>query len=143
MSIYVYDSTGVLVSWCPNDTDPVAPNDVLAASCLTVVSGLPPLDSTHAWDAASKTVVVVAAPVQPLWISSYQFILLFTPAETTAIRTSTDANVQHWLFALSVAQQVDLHDTSTVQPGLGYLASLGLITSARMAQIIANQPPGA
>lgn len=144
MAIYVYaTATGALVSWCPNDTDPVAPAATLAANGLASMSGLPALDATHAWDAASKTVVVVAAPVQPLWVSSYQFILLFTAAETTAIRASTDANVQHWLFALSVAQQVDLNDTATVQPGLGYLASLGLITSARMAQIIANQPPGA
>lgn len=143
MAIYVYNvSTGALVSWCPNDTDPVAPAATLAANGLASVSGLPALDASHVWDAANKTVDTTTPPASPLWVSTYQFVLLFTAAETTAIRTSTDANVQHWLFALSMTQQIDLNDTAIVQPGLAYLASLGLITSARMAQIIANQPPG-
>ena len=66
MAIYVYNTaTGVLVSYCPNDTDPVAPAATLAANGLTAVSGLPALSPTTQWSATSKTVVTVTAPVAP------------------------------------------------------------------------------
>jgi hypothetical protein len=58
MALYVYNATtGALVSWCQNDTDPVADQSTLTAKGLAVVTGLPPLDATHAWSSATKTVV--------------------------------------------------------------------------------------
>ncbi len=142
MAIYVYrQDTGELVSWCQADTDPVADAQTLATGGLVAVSGLAPLDETHIWDAASRSVVTQAAASLPLWVDSYQFIMLFTPAETAAIRASADPAVQHWLFALSVAQRVNLTDAKITQPGLAYLAGLGLIQPARVAQISAGQAP--
>jgi hypothetical protein len=142
MAIYVYEiATGVLVSWCPNDTDPVADPATLAANGLASVSGLPALGPTVAWNPSTKTTQTVAAPTPALNVTAAQFVMLFTPAETAAIRASTDPNVQHWLFALSVSPLVNLNDTTVIQPGLQYLVAQNLITSARMAQIVANQSP--
>ena len=66
MAIYVYTTaTGALYSWAPNDTDPVADAQTLAANGLTAVSGLPALDPSHAWDPATKTVISVTPPPAP------------------------------------------------------------------------------
>src|SRR4051794_35637728 len=106
MALFVYNTaTGALVSWCPNDSDPVASGTVLAANGLASVSGLPALDATHVWDAASKTVITVASSA-PNWIATYQFILLFTTAEHAAIAASSDQKVQQLMMAISVAQQI-------------------------------------
>jgi hypothetical protein len=140
MAIYVYNTTtGVLVSWCQNDTDPVAPAATLAVNGLASVSGLPALDSTHAWSASSKTVVTVNAAVAPKWIPTYQFILLFTPAEHAAIQASTDQRVTQFLMAITTAQQVNLNDP-VVQNGINYLVSISLLTQANATLILSGQP---
>jgi hypothetical protein len=140
MAIYVYRLIdGTLVSWCPNDTDPVAGPATLTANGLASVSGLPPLDATHAWNAASKTVVTVAAPVIPLWLPTYQFILLFTPAEHAAIVSSTDQKVQQFMMAISVTPQVNLNDP-VVQGAIAYLVSVNLLTQANANLILSGQP---
>lgn len=62
MAIYVYRlSDGSLYSTCPNDTDPVAPANVLAANGLGAVSGLPPLGPTISWNPLTKTTMVTIA----------------------------------------------------------------------------------
>ena len=70
MAIYVYvTNTGALYSYCPNDTDPVAPLATLQKNGLTAVSGLPQLSPTVAWNPASKTtqaVVPVAVSAPPV-----------------------------------------------------------------------------
>jgi hypothetical protein len=89
MAIYVYSpTTGALVSYCPNDTDPVAPAATLAANGLTAVSGLPVLSPATQWGATSKIVVTVTAPVAPNNLPTYEFIMLFTPTEHAAIVAS-------------------------------------------------------
>lgn len=138
MALYVYAvADGSLVSWCAGDNDPVAPDEVLAARGLAAVRGLPPLDETHAWDASTKTVIEVTAPSTPKLIPTFEFILSFTAAENAAIRASSDPNVQHLLFALTVAQQIDLNST-TIEQGVGYLAAIGLLTQDRAAAILAG-----
>jgi hypothetical protein len=140
MAIYVYNTTtGALVSYCPNDADPVAPAATLAANGLTAVSGLPALSPTEQWSATSKTVVTVTAPVAPNWIPTYQFILLFTPAEHAAIMASTDQSVQQFLVAISTAQQVNLN-APVVQNGINYLVSISLLTQANATLILSGQP---
>jgi hypothetical protein len=155
MAIYVYQTaTGSLLSWIPdsltiaqaqaqcvasNGMSGLASASYLAAAGLTAVDGLPPLDSTHVWDSVNKTVDTVAAPYVSNTIPSYSFILLFSPTETAAIRASTDPNVQHWLFALSVAQQIDLNDPIT-QQGIAYLVSINLLTQANANLILSGQP---
>lgn len=139
MAIYVYNTaTGALVSYCPNDTDPVSPANVLTANSLTAVSGLPALDATHAWDAASKTVVAATAPVQPVWVPTYQFILLFTPAEHAAIAASTDTTVQQLLMALQCSQQINLNDP-IIRNGVTYLVAVNLLTASNAALILAGK----
>jgi hypothetical protein len=139
VAIYVYAiTTGALVSYCPNDSDPVADAATLKGKGLTATKGLPPLDATHQWDEATKTVVTVAAAILPNFIPAYQFVNCFTGAETVAIQASTDPLVKRFLLMLSVTQQVDLND-STVQNGVGYLASIGLIAQSRVSQILAGQ----
>lgn len=139
MATYVfYTATGVLYSWSPSDTDPVAPATILAANGMSAVSGLAPLDPTHSWDPATKTVVVVTAPVTPKWIPTYQFILLFTPAEHAAIQDSTDQKVQQFMMAVSVAQQVNLNDP-VVQGAVNYLVTVGLLTQPNATLILSGR----
>lgn len=66
MAIYVYKTAdGSLVSYCPNDADPVADAATLAKNGLTVVKGQPALGPTMAWDEKQLAAVAVAAPVIP------------------------------------------------------------------------------
>lgn len=140
MAIYVYNTTtGALFSWSPNDTDPVAPASTLTAAGLAAISGLPALSPTVAWDPVNKITKTVTAPVAPNFIPTYEFILLFTPAEHSAIVASTDAKVQQILMAISVAQQVDLN-SATVQGAMAYLVALNLVTQANATLILSGQP---
>jgi hypothetical protein len=140
MALYVYvASTGQLYSWCPNDTDPVADAKTLTANGLTVVTGLPPLDSSHVWDPVKLTVATVTPPTPPNFIPTFQFILLFTPAEHTVIAASTDPKVQQLLMALTVAQQINLNDP-IIQGAIAYLVSLSLLTQANATLILSGQP---
>ena len=140
MAIYVYNTTtGALVSWCPNDTDPVADAATLAANGLASVSGLPALGPTVAWNATTKTTQTVTAPTPANNIPSYQFVMLFTPADHAAIVASTDPRVQQFLMALSFAPQVNLNDTTFIGPAIAYLVSLGLLTQANATLILSGQ----
>jgi len=139
MATYVYKiADGSLYSWNANDGDPVASDATLAAAGLAKVTGLLPLDATHAWDAPSKSVVVVAAPVVPNNVETWKFILLFTPAEHAAIAASTDQRVTQFMLAVQVAQTINLNDP-IVQGGVNYLASIGLLTPANAALILSGQ----
>lgn len=139
MALYVYKTgDGSLYSWSPNDSDPVAPADVLAANGMAVVSGLPAKDATHDWDATQKTVVSITTPPPTNFIDAHLFVMCFTGAESVAIKASTDAQVVRFMLMLSVAKRVDLN-SATVQGGVNYLASIGLIQPARVAQILAGQ----
>lgn len=140
MAQYVYvTATGQLYSWTPLDTDPVAPAAVLAANGLSVVSGLPALSPTVAWSPTQMTTVTVTAPVAPNNIPTYQFILLFTPAEHAAIFSSTDQKVSQFLTALTVSQTVNLNDP-IIQNGVNYLVSINLLTQANATLILSGQP---
>lgn len=138
MALYVYNSiTGVLVSWCPNDTDPVASAATLAANGLASVSGLPALDSTHVWDATKKTVDTVVAPTPANVIDTFDFIMAFTPTELAAIRASTDPAIARFLFALQVTQGVNLNH-ATISNAINYLVTNSLLTAARATTILAT-----
>jgi hypothetical protein len=146
MAIYVYTTaTGVLYSYIPDSvtiaqaqaSKQLAPTATLTAAGLTAVDSLPALNGTHAWDAPTHTVVVVAAPPVTRFLSVYAWILRFTPAEIAAIRASSDSVVQYFLFVLPLAlnQMVDLND-----PGLATfmarLVTLTLLTPARSTVIM-------
>src|SRR5207344_1921779 len=93
---------------------------------------LPQIDSTHAWDAPTHTVVVVAAPPVVRFLSVYAWILRFTPTEISAIRASSDSVVQYFLFVLPLAinNMVDLNDAN-LATFMARLVTLSLLTPAR------------
>lgn len=138
MALYVYNtSDGSLVSWSPNDTDPVAPPAVLAANGLTKIVGLPPLDGTHAWNTVLKTVSVVVAPTPVNSIPLVNWFFRFTGAELAAIRASTDPNIQKFMFlaVLSNNQTIDVN-MNIVQNAVNLMVSLGLLTAPRATVIL-------
>ncbi len=143
MAIYVYQlSNGALRSYCPNDTDPVADAATLAANGLGAKSGLPQQSPTIGWDPATLTTITVVPPTPANFLASYDFIMAFTPSELTAIRASTDGNVQQFLFALQVTGGVNLNSTA-VNDDLNYLISKSLLTANRATAIKATLSSGA
>jgi hypothetical protein len=144
MAIYVYlTSNGALYSYCPNDTDPVASDAQLAAQGMAKKSGLLPLDATHQWDPTTLTVIVVTAPTPVNLLATYDFIMAFTAAELAAIRgTTSDNNIQQWLFAFQTTQGLNLNHGS-VTTAMNYLVSHGLLTQARANTILATIGSGA
>jgi hypothetical protein len=137
MAIYVYeDATGVLVSYCPDDADPVASAADLQAKGLVAVSGLPALDQTHAWDAATRSVIVVEAPRLPRYLSTGLYILRFTTEEFVAITTNQDPDVMRMMYALGHTTQVDLNDHVVID-GANMLVAKGLLAADRVAVVLA------
>jgi hypothetical protein len=143
VAIYVYRiSDGTLISWCPNDTDPVATPAQLAAQGYASVSGLPVLSSTVAWNAATHTTITVVAPTPANVINTFDFIMAFTAAELAAIRASSNANVAQFLFAMQVTQGVNLN-SATITNALNFLVVQSLLTAPRAATILAAVNSGA
>ena len=82
------------------------------------------------------------APDPPTPIINYKTILTLlefrtrvTFTEKVAIKSSTDAGVQVIQDDLMAAQEIDLENQDLID-GMGYLAIQGLITSARVAEIM-------
>ncbi len=138
MALYVYKiATGALVSWSPNDTDPVANAATLAANGFALVTGLPALSSTVAWDAPTHTTKTVVAPTPSNIINTFDFIMAFTPAELAAIRASANTTVAQFLYALQVTQGVNLNAT-TITNALTFLVTNSLLTAPRATAIAAT-----
>jgi hypothetical protein len=75
-------------------------------------------------------------------LSYLQFRALFTAVENQAIMAAAQTNhaVLDWLLQAVGASEINLGDAQ-VKAGLDALAGTGLITAAREAAILANQPP--
>lgn len=137
MAAYVYEvATGRLVSWGPDDNMQVASD--LEERGLALVIELPPLDTTHAWDEATHTVVEVDPPYQSREIPTSRFVLAFTPTELEAVRTSSDPVVKQLWIAATVVPEVDMNRQSTID-GVGYLEMIELIGTGRAAEILATE----
>ncbi len=139
MAICIYRiSDGSLYSWSPDDNAIVASDEDLALRGLAKVTGVYALDSTHAWDAATHTVVVVVAPTPLRYMSVFDWINRFTGAELAAIRASSNNGVQKFVFMLSLAvsQTIDLNSPTIVQV-MALLVSQGLLTQVRSDAIMA------
>jgi hypothetical protein len=151
MAIYVYQNTsGILVSWIPEDLTiaEAQANGQLASNAALVAGGnrakdnLPPLDDTHEWDPATKTVIVVPAPTPVDLLNTFDFIMAFTPAELAGVRGSSDNEVQQFLYSLEVTQGINLnHDT--IKRQVNYMVGLGLLTSSRASAILSTVDSGA
>lgn len=68
-------------------------------------------------------------------LSRRAFIARFTPAEFVAIVDHTDATVRYIHAQTLAADYIDLTDEQTIQ-GVGYLASVGVLTEARAAEVL-------
>lgn len=139
MPIYIYESAnGRLYSYCPTDDSPVASDEVLAEKGLSKAIIASPMDETHVWDEATRTIVEVPAPVRPREIPTSRFVLAFTATELEAVRNSTDPVVKQLWIAATVVPEVDMHRQSTID-GVGYLELIGLIGEGRAAEILATE----
>jgi hypothetical protein len=78
----------------------------------------------------------ISAPTQ---LTFQQFLGLFTPTEQVAIINSADPNVKLLILQATANNGVTLSD-AVVVAGVDYLASAGLLTSARAAMVLANTP---
>ena len=119
------------------DGNLVSTGTVLAADAELTARGLTkvPLDAEpghRVWDAATRS--FVDPPPAPTVLTRLEFVWRFQPAEFMAIKNSLDPNIQFFLYQLESAQEV--HPAHpTVQQGLAYLVSIGLLTAERAAQI--------
>ena len=143
MKTCVFDlATGALYS-VADDGGPIASDEILAARGWGKATGQDAIDSTHRWNATTRTVEAIlnadgtpyVPPPEPNCVTPDQFVLLFTPDETAAIRASADPVVQQLLFAMTVAPQIDLNSARVIQ-GVGYLAQVGLIAGTRVAIVL-------
>lgn len=64
-----------------------------------------------------------------------EFLRRFTMQERAAIRSSSDAIVQDFMYLLDRASEVVTDDPDTIN-GLSYLVSLGLMTDARATEVL-------
>ena len=88
-----------------------------------------------AWDKTSRT--FGAAATVPNVYPALTWIQRFTATEFVAFKNSTDPNIQFFMFQITNAQTVTPLDP-TVQQGLGYAVTIGLLTTPRAAVIGAN-----
>lgn len=142
MAHYVYRlDDGTLVSWGAEDVDPADPRQVtpeaeLQERGLVFVQGLPPLSSTHAWDALTRTVAVVQGEAAAVFIETGDWVMRLTTAEFTAITTSENPLVRQFVFAFNRKTTVNL-SSATFRNGVGYLAQQGLIGEERLPALLA------
>jgi hypothetical protein len=83
-----------------------------------------------AWTAAAN-------PASPRVIAPLEFLLRFTAAERTAIRTAAAASPElaDWIDQARFAREIDL-DAPTTAAGLDALVAAGLLTAARRAAVV-------
>ncbi len=138
MAVCIYRiSDGSLYSWSPYDNAVVATDEDLALRGLAKVTGVYALDSTHAWDAATHTVIVVSAPASVRFLSTFDWINRFTAAEIAAMQASANAGVKKFLFMvpLATSQLIDI-DSPMIIAVMALLVSQGILTQQRSDAIL-------
>lgn len=154
MAIYVYKTTGgALQSWIPDNLTVaeaqaqglLASNAELSAGRMTAVDSLPPLDATHVWDAAQKTVVTVAAPA-PIMATS-DFMLLFTDAQYNDIQHAAalgdpayNMRISKFSRWLQTTMRVNCGDPFVVGIVGTSMVAQGILTQTEANSILAGQP---
>ncbi|MDE3176679.1 MAG: hypothetical protein KGM15_11315 [Pseudomonadota bacterium] len=94
------------------------------------------------WTYSSGAFAATTAPpqYQITGLTFLQFFGLFTNAERAAIVNASDTQTRLFVLMASGAGEVDLGNTEVIN-GVNYLASIGLITSARASTILTGAPP--
>ncbi len=99
--------------------------------------------ATIAEQVASQALSVAASlPQVEVNLTKLQFMRLFTQAELEGIygAAQTAVSVMVFLAMLSNAKDIELDNPSTIA-GINSMATAGLLSTARAAQILANEPP--
>lgn len=79
-------------------------------------------------------------PPQTTGLNFLQFMALLTQAEQVALISSADPQVKLFVAQAEGAPALDLTD-ARVSAGLNYCASLGLLTTTRVAKVLTGSPP--
>jgi hypothetical protein len=125
-------SSGALLDVNEGTTESVLPDTAIKA----FDGEIPDMTGSH-WDTTTLDFIPRIIPT-PRVITIYEYLNLFSAVERCAIKTEAKTNMplQDYLDMLQVVQYIDLADVMT-QAGLSFLVSLGLLTPARMSEILA------
>lgn len=140
---YTYDSQNIYVTMVEFDPyGPVPANSTLVAPPLVVYPQVAQWQGNMWAILASRP--PAPAPVPPVDNTEYtrlQFLFLFTPEEVLAVQNAalTDPSVAYYNYMINAVVTLLLTDP-TVIAGVNMLATQGVITPERAAQILAGDP---
>lgn len=140
---YTYDSQNIYVAMVEFDPyGPIPANSTLVAPPLVVYP------QVAQWQGDAWVILAerppAPAPVPPVDTTVYtrlQFLFLFTPEEVIAVQNSavTNESVAYYNYMINAVVTLQLTDP-TVITGVNMLATEGVITPERAAQILAGDP---
>jgi hypothetical protein len=140
---YTYDSQNIYVAMVEFDPyGPVPANSTLVAPPLVVYPQVAQWQGDIWAILASRP--PAPAPVPPVNDAVYtrlQFLFLFTPQEVMAIQNAalTNESVAYYNYMINAVVTLQLTDTAVIN-GVNMLATEGVITPERAAQILAGDP---
>jgi len=143
VTFYGYDDQYIFTA--PVSFDPYGP-----CPANSVAEAPPATTGTQVaqWTGAEWVVLAsrppAPAPVPPVNDAVYtrlQFLFLFTPQEVIAIQTASLTNdaVAYYNYMINAVVTLQLTDTAVIN-GVNMLATEGVITPERAAQILAGDP---
>lgn len=129
-----------------SSSDPISTGTVIDEAALTAAGmtyvTLPGDPTGLVWQQSTQSFV---APTVAATLDTHAFMALFTLAERTAIRTSTDPVVEDFVWQTNNARTVTLSDSIVVN-GLAYLSAnpsgSPILAAGRAAIIQAATPSG-
>lgn len=130
----------------PSSTDPISTGTVIDEAALSAAGmsylTLPADPTGQVWNQSTQEFV---APTVVITLDKVGFMALFTLAERTAIRTSTDPVIQDFVWQTNNASSVTLNDPIVVN-GLAYLSAnpggSPILAAGRSATILSGTPSG-
>jgi hypothetical protein len=139
MASYAIIQNNEIINVCEWDGEtPFSPG---AGMTLTLLSALP-AGATIGWTLSGS---VWSAPTSPgvdlsATITFLQFMALFTPAEQAALIGSNDTTTKIFVAMATGSGGMQLSNPEVIG-GVNYVASIGIITTQRAAQVLAGQAP--
>lgn len=140
---YTYDTQNIYVAMVEFDPyGPVPPSSTLVAPPLVVYPQVAQWQGDAWYILAERP--PAPPPVPPLDNTVYtrlEFLFLFTPEEVIAVQNAalTDPSVAYYNYMINAVVTLLLTDP-TVIAGVNMLATQGVITPERAAQILAGDP---
>lgn len=143
VTFYSYDDQYIFTAPVSFDPyGPCPPNSVAEAPPATTDT------QVAQWTGAEWVVLAerppAPAPVPPVNDTVYtrlQFLFLFTPEEIIAVQNAalTNESVAYYYYMIDAVVTLQLTDTAVIN-GVNMLATEGVITTERAAQILAGDP---